>query len=216
MALLADVRAHSAPAATPEPATPAAMVPRQYNFATDILQRNLAAGRGGKAAFIDARGTWSYGSLAQRVERFAAVLHSLGIEPERRILICLLDSVDWPTAFLGSLKAGVVAVPVNTLLTEDDYRFVLADSRAKLLVVSEALYPKFANVIGSCPDLEHVIVSGDKTYGHAQFEDLLDHVVADPGAVETTCDDIAFWLYTSGSTGKPKGAVHVHANLKLT
>lgn len=216
MALLADVRAHSAPAATLEPETPAAMVPRQYNFAVDILERNLAAGRAGKAAFIDGRGSWSYGSLAQRVDRFAAVLHSLGIQPEQRILICLLDSIDWPTAFLGALKAGVVAVPVNTLLTEDDYRFVLADSRAKLLVVSDTLYPKFANVVGSCPDLGHIIVSGDNSFGHAQLEDLLEQSRGAPPVVDTTCDDMAFWLYTSGSTGKPKGAVHVHGNLKLT
>ena len=59
------------------------------------------------------------------------------------MLICLLDTIDWPTAFLGCLKAGVVAVPVNTLMTEDDYRFMLADSRARVLVVSDALYPKF-------------------------------------------------------------------------
>src|SRR5215213_8503952 len=123
MALLADVRTQSASVAKPEPAgkaEPQAMiaVPRRYNFAADILERNLAAGRGGKAAFIDSRGTWSYATLAQRVDRFAALLQSLGIAPEQRILICLLDSIDWPTAFLGALKAGVVAVPVNTLLTE--------------------------------------------------------------------------------------------------
>jgi benzoate-CoA ligase len=214
MALSANVRAHSAPAATPEP--PIVTVPRQYNFAADILARNLAAGRGGKAAFVDARGSWSYGALAQRVDRFGAILHSLGIQPEQRMLICLLDSIDWPTVFLGALKAGVVAVPVNTLLTEDDYRFALADSRAKLLVVSDALYPKFANIVGSCPDLEHVIVSGHNRFGHSRLEDLLEQTREAPRAVETTCDDMAFWLYTSGSTGKPKGAVHVHANLKLT
>jgi benzoate-CoA ligase len=214
MALLADVRARSAPAAPPEP--PVAMVPRQYNFAADILERNLAAGHASKAAFIDGRGTWSYGSLAQRVDCFGAVLQGLGIHPEQRILICLLDSVDWPTAFLGALKAGVVAVPVNTLLTEDDYRFMLADSRAKLLVVSDGLYSKFANVIGSCPDLEHIIVSGDNSFGHPLLEDLLEQVRAVSRTADTTCDDIAFWLYTSGSTGKPKGAVHVHGSLKLT
>src|SRR5215213_6255787 len=215
MALLAEARTDSAVIATPEPAS-ATSVPRQYNFAIDILERNLSAGRGSKAAFIDGRGTWSYNTLAQRVDRFAAVLQSLGVQPEQRILICLLDSIDWPTAFLGALRAGVVAVPVNTLLTEDDYRFMLCDSRAKLLVVSDALYAKFGNVIGSCPDLEHIIVAGENTSGHAQFEDLLDRMQANPRAIDTTCADIAFWLYTSGSTGKPKGAVHVHESLKLT
>ncbi len=80
-----------------------------------------------------------------------------------KIVCCwrLLDTIDWPIAFLGCLKAGIIAVPVNTLLTEDDYRFMLADSRAKCLVVSEALYPKFEKLIKDSPDLAHVIVSGD-------------------------------------------------------
>src|SRR5262249_937160 len=97
-----------------------------------------------------------------------------GIAREERILLCMLDTIDWPTAFLGAIKAGVVPVPVNTLLTPEDYRFILTDSRARLLVVSDALYPKFAALIAECPDLKHVIVSGDAT-AHKQpaFEDLI-------------------------------------------
>jgi benzoate-CoA ligase family protein len=195
---------------------PRAYIPREYNFAADILDRNLKAGRANKPAFIDPRGTWTYGQLAERVARFAGVLRKLGIRREDRILIALLDTIDWPTAFLGALKAGVVAVPVNTLMTEDDYRFMLGDSRARALVVSDALYPKFANLVGAFPDLEHVIVSGDNGQGRTSFEQLLDSAEPEPSTAPTTRDDIAFWLYTSGSTGKPKGAVHVHADLKLT
>ena len=114
---------------------PADTIARAYNFAADLLKRNLDAGRANKTAYIDPRGTWSYGQLAERVERFGHVLRKLGIRPEERILIALLDTIDWPTAFLGAIKAGVVAVPVNTLITEDDYRFMLTDSRAQLLVV---------------------------------------------------------------------------------
>ncbi len=191
-------------------------IPRAYNFAADILQRNLAAGRVNKPAFVDPRGTCTYGQLADRVERFGNALRSLGIRPEERILICLLDTIDWPIAFLGAIKAGVVAVPVNTLLTEDDYRFMLADSRAKLLVVSEALYPKFAKLVGDCPDLEHVIVSGENSHGHRRFDDLIAATKGEAYTAPTLRDDMCFWLYTSGSTGKPKGAVHVHADLKLT
>ena len=126
-------------------------VPRDYNFAADVLQSNLAAGRAKKPAYIDARGTHTYGQLADRVARFGAALRGLGIKREERVLLALLDTIDWPTAFLGCLKAGIVAVPVNTLLTEDDYRFMLADSRAKCLVVSEALFPKFEKLIGQSP-----------------------------------------------------------------
>ncbi len=127
----------------------AAAIPRDYNFAADILKRNLDAGRGGKIAFIDGNGQYSYADLAGRVERFAHVLRSLGVRREERVLMCLLDTVDWPTAFLGAIKAGVVAVPVNTLMTEDDYKFMLADSRARVLVVSEELLPKFSSALAA-------------------------------------------------------------------
>jgi benzoate-CoA ligase family protein len=211
---LADVALHGAPAVDPRAAIEA--IPRVYNFAADILERNVAAGRAKKAAFIDPRGTWTYGQLAERVDRFGRVLRSFGIRREERILVALLDTIDWPTAFLGAIKAGIVPIPVNTLMTEDDYRFMLADSRAKALVVSEALLPKFANLIGSSPDLMHVVVSGDNAHGHRRFEDLLASAKPESYTAPTTRDDVCFWLYTSGSTGRPKGAVHVHANLRLT
>ncbi len=191
-------------------------IPRDYNFAADILSRNLAAGRAGKPAYIDAGGSWTYGQLADRVERFSAALRASGIAREDRILIALLDTIDWPTAFLGAIKAGIVPVPVNTLLTEDDYKFMLSDSRAKMLVVSEALYPKFENAIKSSPDLAHVVVSGANAHGHKRFEDIIGSAKPDGYSAPTTRDDMCFWLYTSGSTGKPKGAVHVHSSLPLT
>jgi benzoate-CoA ligase family protein len=191
-------------------------IARDYNFAAAILETNLAAGRANKPAFIDASGSWSYGQLADRAARFGAMLRAKGIRREERILICLLDSIDWPTAFLGALKAGVVAIPVNTLMTESDYEFMLSDSRVRMLVVSEALYPKFAGLIAKAPDLAHVVVSGANAHGHDHFETLIAAAEPEDYTAPTTRDDIAFWLYTSGSTGKPKGAVHVHASLKLT
>ncbi len=198
------------------PLAAAAAIPRTYNFAADILKRNLDAGRADKLAFIDQRGGWTYGALADRVERFGHALRSLDVRREERILICLTDTIDWPSAFLGAIKAGVVPVPVNTLMTEDDYRFMLQDSRARLLVVSEELYPKFANLIGDCENLAHVVVSGDNGHGHPRFEELLAGAPADAVTAPTVRDEICFWLYTSGSTGKPKGAVHTHADLALT
>src|SRR4026209_545949 len=147
--------------------------PLYYNFPADVLQKNLDAGRAGKPACIDVRGTHTYGQLADRVARFGAALRGLGVKREERVLIALLDTIDWPTAFLGCLKADIIVVPVNTLLTEDDYRFMLADSRAKCLVVSEALFTRFEALIRQSPDLEHVIVSGDNPHGYRLFEDVI-------------------------------------------
>jgi benzoate-CoA ligase family protein len=197
-------------------AAPAGGGPRLYNFAADILERNLRAGRAHKPAYVDPRGSWSFGQLADRAARFGEALRGLGIRREERILLCLLDTIDWPTAFLGAIKAGVIPIPVNTLMTEDDYRFMLADSSVRALVVSEAIYPKFENLIKSGANPRLVIVSGDNAHGHHGFEGLIGQAKPADYTAPTTPDDICFWLYTSGSTGTPKGAVHVHADLKLT
>ena len=194
-------------------------IPRAYNFAADILSFNLAAGRADKLAFIDSRGSWTYGQLADRVDRFGAALRARGIRREDRIFLCMLDNIDWPTAFLGAIKAGVIPVAVNTLLTESDYEFMLTDSRAKLLVVSQALLPKFETITERCRDLEKVIVSGGTNDDYEKFEDVIaDAKVPNylPYTAPTTRDDMCFWLYSSGSTGRPKGTVHSHASLRLT
>jgi benzoate-CoA ligase family protein len=194
------------------------MIPRDYNFAHDIVRRVGERGWRDKPAYIDPRGTWSYGALGHRAEQFAIALEFF-TKPEGRVLMCLLDTIDWPTVFLGTLYAGRVAVPVNTLLTEDDYRFILADCRPQVLVVSQELYPKFAKLVEGVPDARlQVIVSGSNAFGHLSLEGQIAGAsirgVYQPPP--TTRDDIAFWLYTSGSTGKPKASVHTHANLRLT
>src|SRR5215469_12136480 len=139
---------------------PTITLPRDYNAAADLIERNLRAGRGDKIAFIDDAGTYTYRQLAERVDRAANALRALGLEPEQRVLLCLLDTIDFPTVFLGAIKAGVVPIPVNTLLTTADYDFMLRDSRARALVVSDALYDRFAPILAKQPALKHVIVSG--------------------------------------------------------
>src|SRR5262249_38766764 len=107
-----------------------------YNAAADLIERNLAAGRGAKTAFIDDRGQYSYAELAERTSRFAHLVRHLGVHLEQRVLLCLHDTIDFPTAFLGAIKAGVLPVAVNTQLSADEFAFMLADSRARVVVVS--------------------------------------------------------------------------------
>jgi benzoate-CoA ligase len=191
-------------------------IPREYNAAEDLIGRNLAAGRAGKTAYVDDAGSTSYGELAQRVNRFASALATLGVDMEQRVLLAMHDTVDWPTAFLGAIRAGVVPVAANTLLTSKDYQFMLEDSRARVLFVSEALLPQFEPLLGKLPFLKHVVVSGKDARGHMAFRDLLAKGKDEFPAVRTTRDDACFWLYSSGSTGTPKGTVHVHSSMILT
>jgi len=189
--------------------TPPAL-PRRYNAAVDLIERNLAAGRAGKIAFRDDRGTITYGELAARVDRAANALRRLGIEPEQRVVLCMLDTIDLPVMFLGAIKAGIVPVPVNTMLAPQDYDYILRDSRARALIVSDALYPRLAPILRDQPALKHVIRSG------AELDTLLGAASIPAEAADTTPDDVAFWLYSSGSTGTPKGVVHLHAHPILT
>src|SRR2546430_1344070 len=82
-------------------------IPRRYNAAHDLLERNLQAGRAAKTVYIDDEGSYSYGELSERVNRFANAVIDLGVQAEQRILLCLLDGIDFPVAFLGAIKAGV-------------------------------------------------------------------------------------------------------------
>ena len=195
---------------------PTVHFPRDYNAAHDLIERNLAAGRGAKVAFIDDTGSCTYAELALRVNRAANAFTALGLGMEDRIALCHLDSIDWVAAFLGAIKAGIVPVSLNTLLTTRDYEFMLRDSRAKALVVSEALYPSFATLVGTLPFLKHVVVSGADAKGHPRFQDLTVRAGTSFTPAPSTCDDACFWLYSSGSTGTPKGTVHLHSSLVLT
>ena len=195
-------------------------MPRDYNAAHDLVGRNLAAGRAGKVAYIDDRGTTTFGEIAVRVDRFANALVGLGLRQEERVLLCLLDTVDFPTAFLGSIKAGIVPIAANTLLTPGDYAYMLADSRARALVVSAALLPSFLPILAAAKHVRHVIVSGGdaatRPAGAHDFDALLASAADGFEAAQTTCDDVCFWLYSSGSTGAPKGTMHVHSSLMTT
>jgi benzoate-CoA ligase len=191
-------------------------IPRDYNAAADLIERNIGAGRGGKLAYVDDAGQYTFAELAERVNRFGSGLQVLGLGMEERVLIAMHDGIDWPTAFLGSIRAGIIPIAVNTLLTTRDYEYMLSDSRAKALLVSEALLPQFAPLIGKLPFLKHVIVSGKDAKGHLLFEAVSKRGKPSLRAAPTTRDDACFWLYSSGSTGKPKGTVHVHSSMAIT
>ena len=196
---------------------PTAALPQRFNFARHILEIN--AGRAAKTAYIDDKTQLSYGELDQRVRRFAAGLLASGIHREERILLVMHDTVDMPVAFLGALFAGVVPVPVNTLLPPDDYAYMIEHSRAQAVVVSLPLLANVRQALAKTGAKPELILSGAEP-GAEGLHSVADLLASDPlpleGAADTYADDFAFWLYSSGSTGRPKGAVHSHGNLFWT
>ncbi len=172
-----------------------------------------------KAAFIESQPggrTLTYGALADESDRMAALYTRLDVRREDRALMIVLDQTEFPVIFWGSLKAGIVPVPLNTLLAADLYDLILRDSRARVLFVSAALYPVVAPILKDQPFLKHVVFIGDDVPdGCLDFAAELAASEPRP-MIEANADEIAFWLYSSGSTGKPKGVRHVHGSLQAT
>ncbi|MCW5633934.1 MAG: benzoate-CoA ligase family protein [Rubrivivax sp.] len=210
---------------TPNDSPPeVAVPPERFNFAQHLLALNAA--RPGKPAFVDDRGTLGYAQLDERVRRMAAGLRALGFKREERVLLLMQDTNDWPVAFLGALYAGIVPVAVNTLLTADDYAYMLEHARAQAVLVSGALLPAVAAAMTkSDHEVQAVIVSRPIAPLKAapsgalplaptevDFEAFLAAHTPLAKPANTAADDPAFWLYSSGSTGRPKGTVHSHAN----
>ncbi len=189
-------------------------VPRPYNAAVDFVDRNIIAGRGAKVAIIDDHGRYTYDDLHERVNRAGNMLRELGLGTGERVMICLLDGVDFPAVFYGALKIGAVPVAVNTLLTAADYDFMLRDSQARMLVVSAPLAEILAPILAGQPDLGPVIVAGASGKGgHDSLDNLLGQASTDLDPAPTAPEDPGFWMYSSGTTGRPKGIIHAHADL---
>jgi benzoate-CoA ligase family protein len=189
-----------------------------FNAVDYLLDRHLRAGRGERTAVVGAGRTLTYAELADEVARVAGGLAGIGVRPEERVMLCMVDGVEMLTGILGAMHLGAVAVPVSTMVTGPELGKVLADSRARVLCVSDEFTAAAKTAIELAPEVTDVVLDradpihfagGVGTHDWAE----LSAATAIP-RYATWEDSPAFWLYTSGTTGEPKGAMHRHANIR--
>src|ERR671923_2927094 len=153
---------------------PVVDVPDSFNIADYLVDRHVREGRGERTAILCGDESVTYAQVAERSNRVANGLQAMGVRREDRVLLLLLDAPAFVYSFIGALKLGAVPIPTNTLLKSPDYRYMLNDSRARVVIASEALLPQL-NAIprNELPYLEHVVVDGAATEGAISFSELL-------------------------------------------
>jgi long-chain acyl-CoA synthetase len=167
-----------------------------------------------KTAFLAGATSTTWREVDAQVDAAAAALPGLGLEPGDRVALSLANTLDFPVAYFGVLRAGLVAVPLNPGYTAQELRWTLSDSGARAVVVSPSGRELLVSVADELPALEHVLVAGDS------WSALLDAAAGQTPAVAGAGEDLAVLLYTSGTSGRPKGAMLPHrallANLDQT
>ena len=194
----------------------AADVPLEYN-AVDILERNLDA-RANKVALYSADRSLTFGQVAREVNQVGnALIRKLGVRLGDFVAILCLDRPEWVTSYFGIVKAGGVAVSINTMVTPGECDYMLRDCRARVLIVDESLLPTIEGIRDAQPFLEHVVVVGQPARGSdPAYAELIGEQATELVAAPTHRDDPCMLNYSSGTTGEPKGIPHAHKDLPLT
>jgi benzoate-CoA ligase family protein len=190
-----------------------------FNAAVYLTDRRVAAGDADRTAVHHPRGTLTYAEFSEEVRRVAAGLVAIGVRPEERVLMCMVDDVELAAAVLATMYVGAVAVPSSTMLTGPELAKIVIDSRARVLLGSVEFTDSIVAAVADAPDVRHVVLTGDTppavtgptglTWDALRTEEPLTTPYA------TWDESPALWLYTSGTTGTPKGAMHRHADIRF-
>jgi benzoate-CoA ligase family protein len=198
----------------PEKVTGLISLPEIFNAASYFVDRHVPEGRGRKIAIECGDERVSYRQLLERTNRVGNALRELGVRPEERVLLLLLDTPEFLYSFFGAIKMGAVAVPINTQSKPREYEYVFNDSRARVALVSESLLPQLQLIPREqLRHLREIVIVGESSRNGNGLRERMDAASPELEAEPTSKDDAAFWLYSSGSTGVPKGCVHLHHDM---
>jgi benzoate-CoA ligase len=176
------------------------------NAAEHLLGKDALARKGASVALECGDRSLSYTELAAQTARVANALRARGVRPGDRVLLLLRDTPEFAATWLGAVHAGAVAIGLNSKLAEADYRHMVSDSHARLVVAEEVLLP----VLGS---LAQDLSRDERLVPLARWLEELRRASPRAPAHPARAEDPAFWLFSSGTTGRPKGIVHTHRNV---
>ena len=183
------------------------------NVVDYLFEQRLGTEEAARPYLVLPERNFSFGEMHRRVCQVGRLLQSLGVQPGDRIMFSVRDGIDFPAIFLGAMKIGAVALPINTFLQANDYAYYVKDSGARVLIVDHELVAKIEPIRGDATFPRDLFVVGRDAAGCRRFEDEVEAQPGDLATVPRQPDDTGFWLYSSGSTGDPKGVVHTHAHI---
>lgn len=186
---------------------------QRMNAAAAVLQPALDAGHGDKPALKWRDETVSYARLHDHVARAAAVIRAHGVEPEQRVALLLKDYPGLVHAYLGAIAAGAVPIALNLRASANDIAHILADSRAKLLLLDRDFLFSAQAALQRLETRPAVVIAEAANPSRDAWMALVQKHERLPRFEPMAPDDMAFWIYTSGTTGAPKAAVHAHKDV---
>jgi len=187
--------------------------PVKFNIADFILKERGKKSKENPIVIYYGDEKITYNKLEEMTNKAGNALLDIGVRREDRVLLLLLDTPEFYYSFLGAIKIGAVPIPTNTMLKPQDYEFLLNDSRAAAIIVSEQLVDMVYQMLPLLPYLKSFIVAGKAKGEQLSFDEIVNKASDKLEAVESHKDDPCFWLYSSGSTGTPKGTVHLQHDI---
>ncbi len=184
-------------------------LPLYYNV-SDVLEKNLKD-RANKTALVSDAREMTFAQIADEANQVGNALSKLEVRFGDMVAILSLDCAEWVTTYFGAAKIGAIAVGINTLLKPHEYAYMLRDSRARVLIVHNALLPSLAPIRKEMEYVKHIVViGGDGAPGDLNFAQWISGESKACAPAKTHRDDYCQLNYSSGTTGEPKGILHAH------